>query len=55
MTAYMENPKEATKTNNNKHLLNLIIELSKAKGYKIYTQKPVVFPVTGSEHAETKI
>ena len=47
---YMENPQESTKK-----LLELINEFSKVAGYKINTQKSVVFLYTNNEATEREI
>ena len=50
MILYIENPKDATRK-----LLDLINEFSKVAGYKINTQKPVVFLYTNNERSEREI
>ena len=50
MILYIENPKECTKK-----LLEIVSEYSQIAGYKIKTQKSVVFLYTSSEVAERKI
>ena len=47
MILYIENPKDATRK-----LLVLINELSKVAGYKINTQKSVVFPYANNERSK---
>ena len=50
MTSYIENPKETTRK-----LQGLISEFSKVAGYKINTQKSVVFLYTTNERSEREI
>ena len=50
MILYIENPKDSIRK-----LLQLISELSKVTGYKINTQKPLVFLYTNNENSERKI
>ena len=50
MTLYIENPKDATRK-----LLKLINEYSKVAGYKINTQKSLVFLYTNNEKTEREI
>ena len=47
MILYIENPKDTTRK-----LLELINEYSKVAGYKINTQKSLVFPYTDNEKTE---
>ena len=47
MILYIENPKDTTK-----NFLELINEYSKVAGYKINTQKSLVFLYTNSEKTE---
>ena len=47
MIPYIENPKDATRK-----LLDLINEFGKGAGYKINTQKSVVFLYTNNERSE---
>ena len=47
MTLYIENPQDSTKK-----LLELINEFSKVTGYKIHTQKSVVFLYANNEQKE---
>ena len=47
MILYIENPKDSTRK-----LLELITEYSKIAGYKINTQKPLVFLYTNNEKTE---
>ena len=47
MILYVENPKDATRK-----LLELINEFGKVAGYKINTQKSVVFLYTKNERSE---
>ena len=50
MILYIENPKDSTRK-----LLELINEYSKVAGYKINTQKCLVFLYTNNEKTETEI
>ena len=50
MILYIENPKDSTRK-----LLELITEYSKVAGYKINTQKPLVFLYTNNEKTEREI
>ena len=50
MILYIENPKDSTKI-----LLELINEFSKVAGYKINTQKSVVFLYTNNKLAEKEL
>ena len=50
MMLYIENPKDATRK-----LLELINEYSKVSGYKIKTQKSLVFLYTNNEKTEREI
>ena len=50
MILYTENPKDSTRK-----LLELINDYSKVAGYKINTQKCLVFPYTNNEKTETEI
>ena len=50
MILYIENPKDSTRK-----LLELINEYSKAAGYKINTQKSLVFLYTNNEKTESEI
>ena len=50
MILYIENPKD-----NNRKLLELISEFSKVAGYKINTQKSLVFLYTNNEKSEGEI
>ena len=50
MTLYIENPKDFTRK-----LLELINEYSKVSGYKINTQKSLVFLDTDNENTEMEI
>ena len=50
MILYIENPKDSTRK-----LLELINEFSKVAGYKINTQKSLVFLYTNNEKAEREI
>ena len=50
MILYIENPKDTTRK-----LLELIHEYSKVAGYKIYTQKSLVFLYTNNEKTEREI
>ena len=50
MIPYTENPKDVTRT-----LLELISEFSKVSGYKINTQKSLVFLYTNNEKSEREI
>ena len=49
MMLYIENPKDATRK-----LLELISEFSKVTGYKINTQKYLVFLYTNNKRSERK-
>ena len=50
MILYIENPKDSIRK-----LLELISEFSKVAGYKINTQKSLVFLYTNNEKAEGEI
>ena len=50
MTLYTENPKGITRK-----LLELINEFGKAAGYKINTQKLIIFLYTNKERSEREI
>ena len=50
MILYIENPKDSIRK-----LLQLISEFSKVAGYKINTQKPLVFLYTNNEKSEGEI
>ena len=50
MILYIENPKDATRK-----LLKLINDFGKISGYKINTQKFVVFLYTNNERSEREI
>ena len=50
MILYLENPKDTTRK-----LLELISEYSKVAGYKINTQKSLVFLYTNNEKTEREI
>ena len=50
MILYIENPKDTTRK-----LLKLTNEFGKVAGYKIYTQKSVVFLYTNNERSEKEI
>ena len=50
MILYIENPKDSIRK-----LLELISELSKIAGYKINTQKSLVFLCTNNEKSEREI
>ena len=50
MILYIENPKDSTRK-----LLELINEYSKVAGYKISTQKSLVFLYTNNEETEREI
>ena len=50
MTVYIENPKDSIRK-----LPELISELSKVEGYKINTQKSLVFLYTNNEKSEREI
>ena len=50
MILYIENPKDSTRK-----LLELINEYSKVAGYKINTQKSLVFLYTNNEKTEREI
>ena len=50
MTLYIENPKDSIRK-----LLELISEFSKVAGYKISTQKSLVFLYTNNEKSEKEI
>ena len=50
MILYMENPKDSIRK-----LLELISEFSKVAGYKINTQKLLVFLYTNNEKSEKKL
>jgi len=50
MILYIENPKDSIRK-----LLQLISELSKIAGYKINTQKSLVFLYTNNEKSEREI
>ena len=50
MIPYIENPKDSIRK-----LLELIIGFSKVSGYKINTQKLLVFLYTNNEKSERKI
>ena len=50
MILYIENPKDATRK-----LLELINEFSKVTGYKINTQKSLVFLYTNNERSERDV
>ena len=50
MILYIENPKDSIRT-----LLELISEFSKVSGYKINTQKSLVFLYTDNEKPEREI
>ena len=50
MIPYIENPKDSIRK-----LLQLISEFSKVEGYKINTQKPLVFLYTNNEKSEGEI
>ena len=50
MVLYIENPKDATRK-----LIELIYEFGKVAGYKINTQKSVVFLYTNNERSEIEI
>ena len=50
MTVYIENPKDSIRK-----LLELISELSKIAGYKINTQKSLVFLCTNNEKSKREI
>ena len=54
MLLYIENPKENKKKKIRK-LLELISEFSKVAGYKINTQKSLVFLYTNNENSEREI
>ena len=49
MILYIENPKHTRK------LLELVNEYSKVSGYKVNTQKPLVFLYTNNEKTEREI
>ena len=49
MILYIENPKDTTR-----NLLELINEYSKVSGYKINTQKSLIFLYTNNEKTEIK-
>ena len=50
MIQYIENPKDSMRK-----LLELISEFSKVAGYKINTEKSLVFPYTNNEKSEREI
>ena len=50
MTLYIENPKDAIRK-----VLELINEFSKVEGYKINTQKPVIFYVLTMKGQKEKL
>ena len=50
MILYIENPKDTTR-----NLLELINEYSKVSGYKINTQKSLIFLYTNNEKTEREI
>ena len=50
MILYLENPKDSSRK-----LLELISEFSKVAGYKINTQKSLVFLYTNNEKSEREI
>ena len=50
MILYLENPKDVIRK-----LLELISEFSKVAGYKIYSQKSLVFLCTNNEKIEREI
>ena len=50
MILYIENPKDTVRT-----LLELISEFSKVSGYKINTQKSLVFLYTNNDKSERAI
>ena len=50
MTLYIENPKDSTRK-----LLEIVNEYSKVAGYKINTQKSLVFLYTNNEKVEKEI
>ena len=50
MTLYIENPKDSTRK-----LLELTSEFSKVAGYKINTQKSLVFLYTSNEKSEKQL
>ena len=50
MIVYTENPKDSIRK-----LLELIIELSKAAGYKINMQKSLAFPCANNDKSEREI
>ena len=50
MIIYIENPKDTTR-----NLLELINEYSKVSGYKINTQKSLIFLYTNNEKTEREI
>ena len=50
MILYIENPKDSIRK-----LLQLISEFSKVAGYKINTQKPLVFLYTNNEKSEGEV